>query len=83
MLLSMLMLLFTLVFVRLLLCSSWIWLLNLNLTFEQVISLNAEKTQLALFGRSNGVGAIDAKIDESVLDEKVFLSCCGCLSNLN
>ena len=35
-----------------------------------LIDFNAGKTQLVSFGRSNNTGAIDAKMDGSVLEEK-------------
>ena len=34
------------------------------------VNLNAGKTQLVLFDRSNSTGAIDVKMDGSVLEEK-------------
>ena len=35
-----------------------------------LVDFNAGKTQLVSFDRSNNAGAIDVKIDESVLEEK-------------
>ena len=35
-----------------------------------LVDLNAEKTQLISFDQSNNTGAIDIKMDESVLEEK-------------
>ena len=35
-----------------------------------LVDFNTAKTQLVLFGRSNNIGAIDVKMDESVLEEK-------------
>ena len=35
-----------------------------------LVNFNAEKTQLVLFGWSKKSGAIDVKIDSSVLEEK-------------
>ena len=35
-----------------------------------LVAFNAEKTQLVSFGRSNNAGAIDVKMDGSVLEEK-------------
>ena len=56
------------------------WLLNLNVIYETLdlgrkwlADFNAGKTQLVLFDQSNKTGAIDTKIDGSVLEEK--LSC--------
>ena len=37
---------------------------------KSLIDFNAGKTQLFLFDRSNNVGAIDMKMDGSVLEEK-------------
>ena len=37
---------------------------------EWLVDFNAGKTQLVLFDRSNKIGAIDVKMDGSVLDEK-------------
>ena len=39
--------------------------------------LNAGKTQLVSFDRSNNTGAIDVKIDGSVLEEKVSFKMLG------
>ena len=36
---------------------------------KQLFDLNAGKTQLVLFERSNNTGTIDVKIDESVLEK--------------
>ena len=44
---------------------------------------NAGKTQLVSFGRSNNTGAIDVKMDGSVLGENHLLRCSGGLSLLN
>ena len=53
------------------------WLLNLNLIYETLdwgrkwlVDFNAGKTQLVLFDQSNNIGAIDVKMDGSVLEEK-------------
>ena len=53
------------------------WLLNLNLIFKTLdwarkwlVDFNAGKAQLASFDRSNNTGAIDMKMDGSVLEEK-------------
>ena len=35
-----------------------------------LVDFNAGKTQLVSFDQSNNAGAIDAKMDESVLEEK-------------
>ena len=52
-------------------------LLDLNLTYETVewgrkwlVDFNAGKTQPVLFDRSHDSGAIDVKMDRSVLEEK-------------
>ena len=45
------------------------WLLNLNLIYK-IIDLNAGKTQLVSFDQSSNTGAIDAKMNGSVLQEK-------------
>ena len=37
---------------------------------EWLVDFNAEKTQLVLFDRSSNTGAIDMKMDGSVLEEK-------------
>ena len=38
---------------------------------KQLVDFNAEKTQLVSFGRSNHTGAIDVKVNGSVLEEKL------------
>ena len=38
----------------------------------KLVDFNAGKTQFALFERSNNTGAIDAKMNGSVLEEKLF-----------
>ena len=35
-----------------------------------LVDFNAGKTQLVSFDQSNNIGAIDVKMDESVLEEK-------------
>ena len=45
------------------------WLLNLNLIYK-IVDLNAGKTQLVSFDQCSNTGAIDAKMDGSVLQEK-------------
>ena len=35
-----------------------------------LVGFSARKTQLVLFDRSNNTGAIDVKVDKSVLEEK-------------
>ena len=35
-----------------------------------LVDFNAGKTQLVLFDRSNNIGAIDVKMDDSVLEVK-------------
>ena len=60
-------------------------LLNLNLAYERLwngagsglLILMLVKTQLVSFDRSNNTGAIDVKIDGSVLGEKHLLRCWG------
>ena len=37
-----------------------------------LVDFNAGKTQMVLFDQSNNTGAIDVKMDESVLEEKSF-----------
>ena len=37
-----------------------------------LVDFNTAKTQLALFDQSNNTGAIDVKMDESVLEEKSY-----------
>ena len=53
------------------------WHLNLNLIYETMdlgrkvfVDFNARKTNLVLFDQSNKVGAIDVKVDWSLLEEK-------------
>ena len=53
------------------------WLLNLNLIYKTLhlakkwlVDLNAGKSQLVSFDRSNNNGSIDVKTDGSVLEEK-------------
>ena len=41
------------------------------------VDFSAGKTQLVLFGWSNNTGAIDVKMDGSVLEEKHLLRCWG------
>ena len=67
-LLSMLILVSTLSVIRHLTCgNSWNSLLNLNLICRTLLP---GKTQLVSFHWSNNTGAIDMKMDGSVLDEK-------------
>ena len=47
------------------------------------VDFNAAKIQLVLFEQSNNTGAIDAKINGSVLEEKSSFKMVGCLSLLN
>ena len=77
-LLSMLMILLSILSVirHLIYGSKLNWLLNLNLTYEilnwgkkWLVDFNAGKTQLVSFDRSNNAGAIDGKMDGSVLEE--------------
>ena len=44
---------------------------------------NAGKTQLVSFDHSNNTGAIDMKMNSSVLEEKSFFKMLGSLSLLN
>ena len=71
---SMLMILLsTLCVIRHLICGNNLnWLLNLNLIYETrwLVDFNAGKTQLVSFDQSNNTGAIDVKMDGSVLEEK-------------
>ena len=72
-------LLSTLNFIRHLICSNnWNWLLNyLNLIYETLdwgrnwlVDFTAGKTQLVSFDQSCNTGAINVKMDGSVLEEK-------------
>ena len=49
---------------------------------EWLVDFNAEKTQYVMFGQCNNPGAIDVKIDGSVLEEKLPFKMLG-LSLLN
>ena len=78
-LLSVLMILLsTLSVIKHLICGNNLnWLLKLNLIYETLdwgrkwlVDFNARKTQLVSFGQSNNTGAIDVKMDGSVLKEK-------------
>ena len=72
-LLSMLMILLsTLNMIRHLICSKKLKLSSehCGLGRKWLVDFNAGKIQLASFDRSNATGAIDAKIDESVLEEQ-------------
>ena len=42
-----------------------------------LVDFNAGKTQLVSFDQSNKTGAIDVKMDESVLEENHLLRCLG------
>ena len=42
-----------------------------------LVDFNTGKTQLVLFDRSNNTGAIDVKMDGSVLEEKSFFKMLG------
>ena len=61
--------------------SNWIWLLNLNLTYETLwtgarkclVDFNAGKTQLVLFDWFSNTGAIVVKMDGSVLEGKIIV----------
>ena len=44
---------------------------------EWLVDLNARKTQLVLFNRSNNTGAIDVKMDGSSLEKNHLLRCWG------
>ena len=85
-LLSMLMILLcSLNVIRHLICGSkYNWLLNLNLIYETLdwgrkwlVDFNAGKTQLVSFDRSNNTGAIDVKMDGSVLEENLSFRMLG------
>ena len=69
-------LLFALSVIRHLICGKkYNWFLNLNLIYEGrkwFIYFNAGKTQLVSFNRSNNTGAINVKMDVSVLEEKSY-----------
>ena len=64
--------------IRHLICgNNYIWLVNLNMTHEKLnwawkwlVDLNARKLQLVSFHRCNSSGAIDVKMNGSVLMEK-------------
>ena len=63
------------------------WLLNLNLIYKildwgkkWLVDFNAGKTQLVSFGWSNNYGAIDVKMDGSVLEEKSSFKIMGLTS---
>ena len=85
-LLSMLMILLcTLNVIRHLICGSkYNWLLNLNLIYETLdwgrkwlVDFTAGKMQLILFDLSNNTGALDVKMDGSVLEEKSSIKILG------
>ena len=71
-------LLSTISVIRYLICgNNQNWFLNLNLIYETLdwgrkwlVDFSAGKTQLVSFDRSNNTGAIDVKMDGSVLEEK-------------
>ena len=46
-----------------------------------LVVFSAGKTQLVLFDRSNNTGAIDRKMDGSVLDEKAYFKMLGLTSS--
>ena len=64
--------------IRHLICgNNFNWLLNFNLIYvtldwgrKWLVDFNAGKTQLVLYDRSKNTGAIDVKMDGSVLEEK-------------
>ena len=83
MLLSMLMILLSVLsMIRHLICggSNLNWFLNLNLIYETLwtegkkwfVDFNAWKTQLVSVDQSNNTGAIDVKMNGSVLEEKSY-----------
>ena len=85
-LLSMLMILISVLSViRHLICgNNQNWLLNLNLIYETLdwdrkwlVDFNARKTQLLSLDRSNNTGAIDLKMDWSVLEKKSYFKKLG------
>ena len=49
---------------------------------EVAFRFNAGKTQLILFELPNNTGAIDMKMDESVLEEKSFFTMLGLSASL-
>ena len=64
--------------------NNWNWHLNLNLIYETLdlgrkwlVDFNAGKTHLVLFDESNSTGAIDVKMDGSVLEEKFSFEMMG------
>ena len=48
-----------------------------------LVDFNAGKTRLVSFDQSNNTGAIDVKMDGSVLEEKSFFKMLGLASLLN
>ena len=55
------------------------WLLNLSLTYERLVGFSAGKSQHVLFDHSNKSGAIDVKMDRSVIEEKSSFKMLGLL----
>ena len=49
----------------------------MDLGRKWLIDFNSGKTQLVLFNRSNNTGAIDVKMDESVLQKKISFKMLG------
>ena len=56
---------------------------TLNWSKKWLVDFNAGKTQLVLFDWSNNSGAIDVKMDGSVLEEKSSFKMAGLVSLLN
>ena len=85
---SILMILSTLNLIRHLICgNNQNWCLNLILTYQTLdwarkwlVDFDAGKTQPVLFDQSKTTGAIDVKMDGSVLEEKSSIKMLGCLS---
>ena len=50
---------------------------TVNCSRKWLLDLNAGKTQLDSFDQSNNTGAIDVKMDASVLEEKSFFTMLG------
>ena len=56
---------------------------TLNWSKKWLVDFNAGKTKLVLFDWSNNSGAIDVKMDGSVLEEKSSFKMAGLVSLLN
>ena len=56
---------------------------TLDWSSKWLVNFNTGKTQLVSFDQSNNTGAIDVKMDGSVLEKKHLFKCWRCLSFLN